>query len=316
MRPLDHRAYGLTIRSALELPELLPASAPGDPDLSITVGPAASVQWATSGATVAAADDFVTAPGGGFVMRVAGVAEYWVRRRGSEIEVSPAEGADPAAVRLYLLGSALGMALHQRGLLALHGATVLHPRGATLILGDSGHGKSTLAAALGQTGDAAILGDDVMALWPRPGGGARVWPGSGMLKLWSDAVEALGGSPAALDAVGARLEKYFVPNRKAARDAPVAVYEVMVLEAIEDGPPSVVPLTGLAAIRAIAENTYRPEYVPLLGREAAHFRHCAELAGSLPVVRLCRPWAIGRLGETAEMLARRWTPEGAAGATP
>jgi hypothetical protein len=66
----------------------------------------------------------------------------------------------------------------------------------------------------------------------------------------------------------------------------------------------------LEALRVISQNTYRPEYVPLLGREAEHFQLCSRLADRVPVVRLRRPWALGRLGETLVLLRARWSAPG------
>jgi hypothetical protein len=60
-------------------------------------------------------------------------------------------------------------------------------------------------------------------------------------------------------------------------------------------------------LRVISQNTYRPEYVPLLGREAEHFRLCSRLAGRVPVSRLRRPWALERLGETLALLRAHWS---------
>ncbi len=308
-----YRGYGLRVCSEMALPEFL-AVGPGAPaDIRIRLTPQAERQWIASGASEADADDFVAAPDGGFVMRVAGLCDYWVRG-GNEIGLSPVRGADPASVRLYLIGSALGMAFHQRGMLVLHGATVRRQGAATVFVGESGEGKSTLAASLGRDGH-AVFGDDTMPLWPRADGGFDAWPGSRMLKLWSDTIAALGQTPGELDCVGDRLDKFFFPNQAQAPDAPVPVGEIILLEAggAETG-VVVEPLAGLEALRVISQNTYRPEYVPLLGREAEHFQLCSRLAGRVQVVRLRRPWALGRLGETLTLLEARWSaPERLAG---
>lgn len=310
-----YRAYGLRIRSAIELPEFLPASAAAH-DLAIRVSAEAAHEWRASGARAAADYDFVPARAGGFVMHVPGIADYWVRE-GREITFTPAAGSDAASIRLYLLGSALGMALHQRGLLLLHGATVLQRRGATIFVGNSGQGKSTLAAQLGRDGY-PILGDDTMPLWPQPGGGFAVWPGSRLFKLWSDSIGALGETVARLESVGNRMDKYFFPNTFQPPDRSAPVAEVVELVARSaDAVPALEMLGGLEALRVIATNTYRPEYVALLGHEAEHFRLCSRLAGSVTVLRLGRPWDIGRLDEALALLGRHWAcPDRAARSVP
>ena len=299
-----YRAYGLVVRSETELPEFLRTAA-SEPDLSIRLGADAEAQWRASGASAEDAGLFLAAPEGGFVMRVTGVCDYWVRE-GREVSLSPAPESDPVSVRLFLLGSALGMAFHQRGLLVLHGATILHGNGASIFVGNSGEGKSTLAAYLGRAGF-AILGDDTMPLWPGTSGGFEVWPGSRMFKLWSDTIGALGQSSVGLESVGVRMDKYFFPNTAQPPDRPTPVFEIVELVTGEaDGAPSLERLEGLEALGVISANTYRPHYVPQLRREAEHFRLCAALADSISVWRLSRPRAIDRIGESLELICGRW----------
>lgn len=315
MRESWYKAYGLVIRSEIELPEFLPA-APTANDVAIRISDDAAAQWAVSGAGETEAYSFVPVPAGGFVMRAPGICDYWVRE-GREVILTPDRDTDLVSVRLFLLGSAFGMVFHQRGMLVLHGATVLHDRGATLFVGESGQGKSTLAAHLGRAGH-GILGDDTMPLWPRARGAYEVWPGSRMFKLWSDTIDSLGEVADGLDSVGARLDKYFFPNRVQPPDRPAPLFEIVELIARHaSSEPGLDALTGLEALRVVTANTYRPEYVPLLGREAEHFRLCSELAGRVAVVRLTRPWAMERIGESFDLIRARWADPGrvAGGAT-
>ncbi|HUS14177.1 MAG TPA: hypothetical protein VM536_04070, partial [Chloroflexia bacterium] len=115
MSPYAYQAYGLIIYSALELPELTPAPArPQTPDLTISLG---TVPWPGSIATVTEGK-----PGPRFAVGAAGEiyqsfpdAGAFEMRAGTEIVVDPAEGVSGDELRLYLLGPALALALHQRG---------------------------------------------------------------------------------------------------------------------------------------------------------------------------------------------------------
>jgi hypothetical protein len=53
----------------------------------------------------------------------------------------------------------------------------------------------------------------------------------------------------------------------------VELAEILVLETGE-GVPRIEPLDGIHALQAVAINTYRPEYIALLGRHDEHFRQC------------------------------------------
>jgi hypothetical protein len=312
-----YRGYGLNLVSELELPEFLPTPAVDDPDIRIRLD--AVFEAAQAGNTKVDNDnaegEFIAAGQGGHLLRIPGVAVYQVTG-GREIRIAVEPGADPGLVRLFTIGSAMGMALHQRGVMVLHGATIA--RGgvggsvARIIVGDSGAGKSTLAARLGRAG-CVVLGDDTMALWSAPAGraGKWLWQGSRVFKLWEDSIEAMGMGTDGLARLGSRADKYYVPNPGAGvglgptTDASVELAEILVLEE-GDGPPRVEPLDGIHALQAVAVNTYRPEYVGLLGREAEHFRQCGELSRDITVSRLIRPWGLSSIEATIELVLRRW----------
>lgn len=297
MRERWYRGYGLLIRSELALPEF-EAAAPGVPDVTLRLDPAGD--GADHGP---AGEDFVPAPGGGFVLDLAGIGCFLVRD-GREIVLTPAPGADPGLVRLFTVGSAFGMLLHQRGVPVMHGAAIDTGNGAVIVVGETGAGKSTLAAQLGRAG-LAVLGDDVMPVWPGRDGGFEVIPGSRVSKLWSDALAGLGVAPDGLEPVANRAEKFYFPNPGRIDGGPRALAGILEL-ATHDGPPRIAQLSPLEAVRAVAEHTYRPGYVGLLGREAAHFRRCAALAARVPVARLLRPRGFAQAGETVALLIRHW----------
>src|SRR5688572_8173030 len=58
------------------------------------------------------------------LLTIAGTARFLVRG-GHEIVVDPAPGGSERNVRLFLLGSALGILTHRRGLLPLHANAVV-----------------------------------------------------------------------------------------------------------------------------------------------------------------------------------------------
>ncbi len=312
MTGYGYRGYGLSLVSELELPEYLPAPVADDPDIRISLDAGALDAWEGGAGTVG---EFIPAPTGGHLLRISGVAVYYVRE-GSEIHISVEPGADPGMVRLFTIGSAMGMALHQRGILVLHGATVARGGRARILVGDSGAGKSTLAARLGRAG-CEVLGDDTMALWNAPEGraGKWLWQGSRVFKLWEDSIEAMGVGVEGLIPLGNRTDKYYLPNpgpaAHAEADRGVELAEILVLEA-GDGAPRVEPLDGIRALQAVAVNTYRPEYVGLLGREAEHFRQCGELARDIPVSRLIRPWGVAQIEQTLDLVLSRWDAKPAA----
>jgi len=103
------------------------------------------------------------------------------------VQWPPSEGPDSCVY--YFLGPVLAFILRQRGVSLLHGSVVCSSGSAIAFLGDSGAGKSTIAAALLDRGYAALT-DDLIAL-ARLDGELCVWPGYAGLRLWADSVERL-----------------------------------------------------------------------------------------------------------------------------
>ena len=149
-----YRIFGLSLGSDFDLPELLPAPETICPDIQVLRG------------TVQHPD--AESPGGQGVVSIAdGIYQFEIQRvaryrvqHGTQIVVDPAAGAAAGDVRVWLLGTALGVLMHQRGLLPLHVSAVACAEGAAAFCGHSGAGKSTLAAALHQRG-LPLLTDDV-----------------------------------------------------------------------------------------------------------------------------------------------------------
>jgi len=192
-----YTVYGLSIASDIELPELVLApqgvdsSDVSDTAVHIGVDPIDfSDRAATDAETVAWArpDDVC--------VRYPGLAAYRVTD-GRMIRVFVAEGADASLVRLFLLGPALAVLLHQRKWLVLHASGVSVNGRAAVFVGSKGYGKSTLAAALLARGHRLIADDLVPVDFTDPGHPV-VHPGFPQLKLAPATAEHLGHQSAAL----------------------------------------------------------------------------------------------------------------------
>ena len=112
-----YSAYGLTIESALPLPDL--TSGKGGVDVEICFAPSEpSPPNDPPGVRC-----LQSAPGSA---RLAwrNVGEMLVEG-GRRIVVTPAPSADEDALRLMVLGAGFGVLLHQRGFLVIHGSAVV-----------------------------------------------------------------------------------------------------------------------------------------------------------------------------------------------
>jgi hypothetical protein len=240
------------------------------------------------------------AAGGTALLTVSGVARYLVED-GQTVTVEPAAGIDLPTVRLFLLGSALGIACHQRGLLPLHANTVVAGGGAVAFCGPSGAGKSTLAGVFAREGG-EVLGDDVCAI--TFGDGAPLaWPGPPRIKLWQDAATALDHDTATLDRISHRFDKYHLPlaARQSLASAPLRrVYLLGRAEPAE--PTSIRRLRGVEAMQTVVSQTYRREFLGPLGLARDHFALCSALLAQVEVYEIKRAWGLDVLKREFEIV--------------
>jgi hypothetical protein len=285
--------------SDLVLPELPAAEA--DDDREIVQVRAAPLPPALEGAPPPR--DGLQAIDGVVQFEVPDVGRFRVAG-GREIVVDMEPCADEADVRLYLLGSALGLLCHQRGLLPLHANAFVGEDGAFAFAGPSGAGKSTLAAHFERQGH-VVLCDDVCAIGFDAEGRPETWPGLPRLKLWSDAAAAFGLESRGLIKVAGRLDKWHVPMSRPAARRPVPFRRLYVLERAPEGEAGRIRrLTGRDAMAAVRANTYRGRYVAEMNLAVAHFRKCAALLSHIEVYAGSRAWGYDVFEAEAARLER------------
>ena len=238
-----------------------------------------------------------------------GIATFAVRD-GRRVTVDPVEGTEPSLVRLYLTGPVLAAALHQRGLLVLHGSTIGFEGSAAGFLGGQGWGKSTTAAMMHQRGH-ALLTDDVMAIevgCDPP----LVRPGFPQLKLWPDALSKVGPDPASLPRLVAGLDKR---AHRLQGDFESSATPIRRLYILADGAvPAIEPLSPRESAFELIRHSYFAERLAIFRGFENNLRLCAELAAKASVRRLRRPRALGELDRLASMIERDLSAGAAASA--
>lgn len=274
-----YRAYGLTLQSELALPAFIPA------DLADT-----TVDIAIRRGKVPRKLETVTKEGvlyqlnpQQFLLHVENVASY-LAENGTTIIVD-AFSTDESEVRLFLLGSVLGLLLHQRALFPLHASAIGTAKGAVLFAGISGVGKSTTAAALHQRGY-PLLADDISVLDFQTT--IHVPMGICRVKLWQDMTLALHHAPESAQRVRPNIDKYEIPLEQAEL-APVPLHTIYILVPIKQAEITFEMLSGLEKLTVLQQHTYRqqmliaPDY---LRRQVNLF---ANYLDQIRLVRVKRP---------------------------
>lgn len=289
-----YRAFGLTFASEIHCPELRAAEGPAD----VTVHLARPANQSANGARPASGFDAVP---GLFDLRVPRVGRFVVAR-GRSITIEPDPAADEDTLRLFLFGTAVGALLHQRELLPLHGSAVFKDGRTLLVLGASGAGKSSLAAALGRHGW-RLQSDDVSVVRLEHG---QAWcdPAFPRRKMWPDMLKQLGDDPKAHAPVRPGLEKRSqIVDAAQFHDAPAPVGGIVVLRPSRALTPTLTPLAGPARMACLKHQTFRANLRTPLDVHVPHFAIIARLAEQARVWRLQRPRSSGSPVALAEVLA-------------
>jgi len=290
-----HRAFGLNILSEIECPPLIVGD-DSPPDLRIRFGavPQELKRLQAQGAGYQISKKH-------FLLMVEGVARYLVCE-GREIIVAPYPGVNDRDLRLFLLGSAIGALLYQRGVWPLHGSSVATSSKAAIFLGDSGTGKSTLAGAMQHRGF-QVLSDDVCAITSDPAGIVQVWPAYPRISLWPDSIVRLGGDPGELQKTHTAQEKYDFPVQHFSLD-PVPVSVVYVLSPADQGGLNLTLLKGFDKLRELTANTYRLHFLTGMRLPQQHFQQAHALARQVRMQRVAYPRQPFLLEELANLIEK------------
>ncbi|GAB5537300.1 MAG: hypothetical protein Rubg2KO_35490 [Rubricoccaceae bacterium] len=273
-------AFGLTIHSELALPGLRTAT--GAPDILIRRGK-------------------VPEPPG---FPPSGIAHYqadgtdalaWLDRARLRVTDSKitVDSTDEAFAQQCVVGPGLGVLLHQRGMLVLHGAALDVNGQAVVLLGEKGAGKSTTAAALIARGH-RLLTDDLVALDPSASA-PTVLPGPTQMKLWPEAIEAIGLDATVTPFFDGLAKGIWAEAPTTARPTPLAL-----VVSLGWGEPEWTDLDGTGAFGALFGDVYAPRFLGAVA-SASLMRPIHELANGTSVARVTRPH---QLESVADLVSR------------
>ncbi len=203
--------YGLTLQTNRRLAGLIPSSVHTPTDVWIDLMadgdaqlPSAEVETVSSGLNTHSKVDGVSYH---LWFRGDGQLDFEIDAAGCHISATWTRSVLNEVTAL-LLGPVLGFAMRLRGILCLHACVLEVGSHAIAIVGETGAGKSTTAAALASRGH-AILSDDIAVLDDR----STHWlvqSGYPRLRLWPETLRALYGSEDGLTRVFSFTEKRFI----------------------------------------------------------------------------------------------------------
>jgi hypothetical protein len=293
--PYGYRAYGLTIRSDLVLPEL-DADVAARPDLVIRLG---SIGRPLPTQSQGAVYEY------GMEAKYLAWPEVgaFLIHGTNAIDVEPAPGVSIPLLNFPLLGPVMSLLLHLRGMLVLHASAINIAGKSAVFLGAKGAGKSTTAAALVSAGH-CLLTDDVLAVDFSSSDRPRIVPGFPQLKLSEEVANKI-----VLDAafsIPPPIPDF--PKRQRRLTVPFSHCYVPLdcLYVLARGQSVAKRLLSTSdALIAVMRFSLLPLSMrrPLSGAQASvHLKQCATLVGLVRTYRLEVPSDLDRLGIVAKLV--------------
>jgi hypothetical protein len=284
-----YRAFGITFTSDLPLPELPEVEAA--PDVCIVLGPAGVPEeawqsgrqsWGRPGVA------WVFQPSWGAI-RVEDGSTMTIEMRG---------GLSEAGIRVWLLGPAMAILLHQRGLLVLHGSAVDVGGTAAVFVGVSGAGKSTTAYGLARQG-MPVVSDDIVPV-EFIDDVPVVRPGIPHLRVTPHVLAACGDAPEQHAAPIPWDEKRHVQLGQASLTLHLPLGGVYLIEPA----PSIAldPLTPQQTFAALARNSFLAPLMVQSDSLSWHLEACARLAGVARLRRLAFPRSMDSFAHLAPLI--------------
>lgn len=221
-----------------------------------------------------------------FLFKFDGIGRYRVQN-GNRITIQAESEALPSEIRLLLLGSSIGALLHQRGMLAIHGSAVTDGKQTVIFSGQSGVGKSTLAAGLQELGY-KVIADDISVIGQNGNQDFRVENGIPSLKLWKDVLVHLNQSDD-LTKVRPLLEKYRKPIPVPEEDTPV-LSKIVILDPSNSRDFSYSEILGKNKFHHLRNNTYRLQFIDKMNQTEVHFLNLSMLVNSVQMYSVERPY--------------------------
>lgn len=125
----------------------------------------------------------------GYLLRFPDLGDFEVSADGCAVHCWPATGISEATVQHLYLNQVLPLTLSKQGKLVFHASAVEIDGVAVAFMGESGKGKSTLAASFTSSGFRFLTDDGLMV--EACDDGYRVMPSHPSIRLWQDSEAAL-----------------------------------------------------------------------------------------------------------------------------
>lgn len=274
-----YRIYCLEVQSDLEFPQLLISNNDCSPDIIISRGNISREPHVPANIKYEIGEEVSWLENNTCYLRI---------EKGSTITYSLKEGGNRKYLITYILGWGLAMLAYQRNELAMHCSVVCDDKGAVLICGESGCGKSTITTAFLESGY-RFMADD-MAFVSTHDGISYVKPAFPYQKLCRDAAMESSCHVEDMIYIDEMKDKYLIPYRGDFVDSPVKIRSMLILFQCKGEKVIYKEISGIDRLHVCLNNTFLRRllkermYLPKFGALGLG------IAGSVPMYSIGRPY--------------------------
>ncbi|MCK9372320.1 MAG: hypothetical protein M0P91_03925 [Sulfuricurvum sp.] len=263
-----YQIFQLSITAPFECPELLEGDAQSAffPKITVRYGKVPDHLEAplNAGPIFEATNDM-------FLLKIQEVGNYLIRN-GNEIIIDPLPDVPEQELRLFLLGSAIGALMNQRGYLLIHASAIATPKGAILFTGPSGVGKSTTIQGFIERGYQKMSDDAIALYYDESSKKVMILPSYPNAKLWQKSADILGKNTDNLPRIRPTFDKFYLSTKEYFCNTPLelaAVYQIVPTRLAVD--IELEEVNSMEKLQILFRNVYRKVYAENLHHKQNHF---------------------------------------------
>lgn len=221
-------------------------------------------------------------------------------RNGEEIIVNSDIKINSILLRSLLLGQGIGILLHQKGYLVLHGSAVNMDGEAIAFLGGCGEGKSTIAAALNIKGYSFIT-DDILVVDFDKNNNPILLPGFPRIKLWDDVIDLLTNENEHYPKIHPKFKKYSYKLNKNFCEQKLPLKRAYIIEKNKKNTLS--HIISQDAIIELIKNSYLI-FLFNDNEKQQNFIQCGRIVNNITIKRLKRSQSLNSIKELINLLEK------------
>lgn len=290
----NYSLYGLTVSFPFPCPGF--ESSEQKPDATVKKGiiHADSIAWTDQGGCFKVSPDC-------YLLSVPNIASFLVSK-GVEIIVEAKPEVDEETLLLFLVHEVLGALLHQRNHLVLQGSAMEKDGKVFALLGESGVGKSLLAAAMQEKGY-RMFTDAICSITAQEE--LLIHPGHPFLLLWKDSLKMLKKEDGNYRAVRKELNKFWVPVEAHDKPSPRPLKTIFILNRSNCEKPATEEIYGFKKVFALRSSVYHTPLIDGMGQQRYVFQQCEMLSRHVAVIKLDIPTQVTDIAEVADDLDQK-----------